>query len=96
MARVLLALLLAVVSATVQTFDSPQATFASFSRRLAEVAEPMGNLGSDAGKYQTFLWVTVTLVLTAFAAVGALVSMTGSRDPLLYAKFRPSTDGGRR
>mmetsp|Transcript_23166 Transcript_23166/g.56352 ORF Transcript_23166/g.56352 Transcript_23166/m.56352 type:complete len:92 (+) Transcript_23166:75-350(+) len=76
-------------------FSSGTELFDSFARRLE--AEPeLGNLGSAAGKYQVFLWVSVAMILTALSAVGALMSMTSTRDPLLYAKFRPSTDAGRR
>lgn len=74
--------------------DEVVPTLLTQKRRLAAVAE--ADIGNKVADYHIFLWSTLTLVLALYAAVYAITSMTNSRDPLLYAKFRPEVDPARR
>jgi hypothetical protein len=63
------------------------------ARRLSVAADKaLGVENAAIADYHIFLWVSITIVLSLYAAVYAITGMTGSRDPLLYAKFRPDVD----
>jgi len=63
------------------------------ARRLsAHADQELGVQNAQVADYHIFLWSTIAIFLSLYAAVYAITGMTGSRDPLLYAKFRPDVD----
>merc|ERR1719253_1768554 len=63
------------------------------ARRLsAHADQELGVQSAKVADYHIFLWSTIAIFLSLYAAVYAITGMTDSREPLLYAKFRPDVD----
>ena len=56
------------------------------------LAQEDGASESAAAKFQIKVWLTLGLLFAVIGAVYAMLGMTSKRDPMLYAKFRPSVD----
>jgi len=70
----------------------PPQLLAQARRLSAHADQELGVQSAKVADYHIFLWSTIAIFLSLYAAVYAITGMTDTRDPLLYAKFRPDVD----